>query len=244
MVLLDRHSEQKPNSRSDCSLSCSPQTIATLQQFLPRFPPTVLTAPSPSTRPVFCRSKPQSQTIFSCSQQVFQKDPQLPAIRPPLKGSVAVFRAAASPRSASSRELLPACWPEPPPAGWSCSGSVDEAAVLPQAVGHDQPSPRHRLATALWASTSSSMNAEIHCPRLEEKIAAQGSPSNPSIAAPTAADSRLWAENPRCLGYQKLRLFELLYIRLEIALFSPVKLHADICVHSGNKTQNHFKLLL
>lgn len=115
----------------------------------------------------------------------------LKGMKPPLKGFVAIFRAAASPSSESSREHLPACWPEPPQAGWSCSGAADEAAVSPQAVGHDQQSPRHRLATALWASTSSNMNEEIHCPRLEEKTAAQGSPSNPpSSTAPRGAESR------------------------------------------------------
>lgn len=108
----------------------------------------------------------------------------LKGMKPLLKGFVAVSKAAASPSCASSGELLPACWPELPQAGWSCSGLADEAAVSPQAVGHDQPSPRHRPAIALWASTSSSMNAEIHCPRLEEKTAAQDSPSNSSSTAP------------------------------------------------------------
>lgn len=143
-----------------------------------------------------------SFAVNRCPRKIPRSQPHglLKGTRPPLKGFVAVFRAAASPSSASSRELLPACWPEPPPAGWSCSGSVDEAAVLPQAVGHDRPSPQHRSATALWASTSSSMNAEIHCPRLEEKTAAQDSPSNPTSTTPTGADSKPWAENPRYLG--------------------------------------------
>ena len=178
-----------------------------------------------------------SFAVNRCPRKTPSSQPRglLKGTKPPLKGFVAVFRAAASPSSASGRELLPAYWPEPPPAGWSCSGSVDEAAVLPQAVGHDRPSPPHRLATALWASTSSSMNAEIHCPRLEEKTAAQDSPSNPSSTAPRGAGSRPGAENPRYLGYQNLKVFGLLYMRLEIALLSPVKSHAGICVCSAGR---------
>lgn len=160
-------------------------------------------------------------------------------MKPPSKG---IFASCCQPKLRLSRELLPACWPEPPPAGWSCSGSVDEAAVSPQAVGHDQPSPRHRLATALWAGTSSSMNAEIHCPRLEEKIAAQDSPSNPSSTAPRGADSRPWTENPKYLGDQNLKVFGLLYTRLETALFSPVKSHAGTCTCSGGHGDESFVL--
>lgn len=159
------------------------------------------------TGPASWRPKTQPQIIFFCGQQVSQKDHQLPALgllkgmKPPLKGFVAVSRAAVSASSESSRELLPACWPEPPQAGWSCSAAADEAAVLPQAVGHDRQSPRHRSATALWASTSSSMNEGIHRPQLEEKTAAQDSPSNPSssTAAPRGAESRPWAENQKYL---------------------------------------------
>lgn len=166
-----------------------------------------------------------------------QKDSQpcalLKGMKPLLKGFVAVSKAAARPSCASSRELLPACWLELPQAGWSCSGLVDEAAVLPQAVGHDQPSPRHRPATALWASTSSSMNAEIHCPRLEEKTAAQDSPSNSSSTAPPKCGP--WAENPRYLDYQNLKVFEVLHMRLKTALFSPVRSHEGICVCSKGK---------
>lgn len=164
-------------------------------------------------------------------------------MKPPLQGFVAVFRPAARPSSATSRKLLPACWPEPPLAGWSCSESFDEAAVSPQAVGHDQPSPRHRSATALWAGTSSSMNADIHCPRLEEKTAPQDSPSDLGSTAPRRADDRPWAERPRYLGYQKLKRIWLLYMRLEIALFSPVKSHTGMCVCSEEKKEIHFKLL-
>lgn len=176
MVLLGRYSEQKPNFRSNCGLLWSSQILQLYSTFHPR-----LWLHLHQAQDLHLADPTQPQIILFCGQQVCQKDSQLCALlkgmKPLLKGFVAVSKVAASPSCGSSRELLPACWPELPQAGWSCSGLADEAAVSPQAVGHDRPSPRHRPATALWASTCSSMSAEIHCPRLEEKTAAQDSPS-------------------------------------------------------------------
>lgn len=51
-------------------------------------------------------------------------------------------------------------------------------------------------------------------------------------------------ENPRYLGYQRLKVFEPLHMRLKTALFSPVKSHESISVCSGGEKESfHFKLL-
>lgn len=98
-----------------------------------------------SVRPALYRSKTQPQFTSLCGQQVPSEVPPPPCSTwPSLKSFVAVFRPAASLSSPRHREPLPACWPEPPLAGWSCSGSVDEVVLLPQAVGHDQLNPRRR----------------------------------------------------------------------------------------------------